>query len=112
MEDGHSLRAVLCQVKPRKGNVQANIAAVREALVPGADISVFPETVLSGYFVEGAALEVALSPGGLVDALGPPPTGCDGDVVITQGAGNINSVLKTLVNCEMKIEKLAEVTEL
>ena len=36
----------------------------------------------------------------------------DGDVVITQGAGNINSVLKTLVSCEMKIEKLAEVTEL
>ena len=36
----------------------------------------------------------------------------EGDVVITQGAGNINSVLKTLVNCEMKIEKLAEVTEL
>ncbi len=36
----------------------------------------------------------------------------DGDVVITQGAGNINSVLKTLVSCEMKVEKLAEVTEL
>ena len=82
MEAGRSLLAVLCQVKPRKGNVRANIAAVREALVPGADISVFPETVLSGYFVEGAALEVALSPNGLVDALGPPPDGCDGDVVI------------------------------
>lgn len=36
----------------------------------------------------------------------------DGDVVITQGAGNINSVLKTLVSCDMKVEKLAEVTEL
>lgn len=82
MHEGRSLRAVLCQVKPRKGNVQANIAAVRDALVPGADISVFPETVLSGYFVEGAALEVALSPEGLVDALGEPPEGCDGDVVI------------------------------
>ncbi len=82
MEDGRSLRAVLCQVKPRKGNVRANIAAVREALVPGADISVFPETVLSGYFVEGAALEVALSPAGLVDVLGPPPPGCEGDVAI------------------------------
>jgi UDP-N-acetylmuramate--alanine ligase len=35
-----------------------------------------------------------------------------GDVVITQGAGNINSVLQTLVACEMKIEKLAEVSEL
>lgn len=82
MDEERSLRAVLCQVKPRKGNVHANIKAVREALVPGADISVFPETVLSGYFVEGAALEVALSPTGLLDALGPPPEGCDGDVVI------------------------------
>ena len=81
VEDG-ALRAVLCQVKPRKGNVLANIAAVRDALVPGADIAVFPETVLSGYFVEGAALEVALSPEGLVDSLGAPPEGCDGDVVI------------------------------
>jgi len=36
----------------------------------------------------------------------------DGDVVITQGAGNINSVIKTLIACEMKVEKLAEVTEL
>ena len=82
MDDRRSLRAVLCQVKPRKGNVRANIAAVREALVPGIDIAVFPETVLSGYFVEGAALEVALSPAGLVEALGPPPEGCDSDVVI------------------------------
>ena len=82
MDDGRSLRAVLCQVKPRKGNVQANIAAVRKALVPGIDIAVFPETVLSGYFVEGAALEVALSPDGLVEALGTPPEGCDCDVAI------------------------------
>jgi len=36
----------------------------------------------------------------------------DGDVVITQGAGNINSVIKTLINCEMKIDKLAEVSSL
>lgn len=36
----------------------------------------------------------------------------DGDVVITQGAGNINSVIKTLIACDMKVEKLAEVTEI
>lgn len=35
-----------------------------------------------------------------------------GDVVITQGAGNINSVIKTLIACDMKVEKLLEVTEL
>ena len=36
----------------------------------------------------------------------------DGDVVITQGAGNINSVIKTLIECEMKIDNMLEVTEL
>ena len=82
MDDGRSLRAVLCQVKPRKGHLRANIAAVRRALVPDVDLAVFPETVLSGYFVEGAALEVALSTAGLIEALGPPPDGCGCDVVI------------------------------
>ena len=36
----------------------------------------------------------------------------DGDVVITQGAGNINSVIKTLIDCEMKIDNLLEVSSL
>ena len=36
----------------------------------------------------------------------------DGDVVITQGAGNINSVIKTLIQCEMKVDALSKVTEL
>ena len=82
MNEGRRLRAVLCQVKPRKGDLKANVAAVRGALVPDADLAVFPETVLSGYFVEGAALEVALSAGGLIEALGSPPEGCGCDVVI------------------------------
>ena len=82
MEERRSLRAVLCQVKPRKGDLKANVAAVRDALVPDVDLAVFPETVLSGYFVEGAALEVALSTAGLVEALGTPPEGCGCDVVI------------------------------
>lgn len=82
MDDGRSLSAVLCQVKPRKGDLKANVAAVRAALVADADLAVFPETVLSGYFVEGAALEVALSAGELIEALGPPPAGRGCDVVI------------------------------
>ncbi len=82
MDDGRSLRAVLCQVKPRKGDLNANMAAVRDALVPDVDLAVFPETVLSGYFVEGAALEVALSTEALIEALGSPPEGCGCDMVI------------------------------
>lgn len=82
MGNSQSLRVALCQVKPRKGAVQANAALVREALPAGADVAVFPETVLSGYFVEGAAHEVALSRGRLVQLLGSPPEGRRCDVAI------------------------------
>lgn len=82
MGNSQSLRVALCQVKPRKGAVEANAALVREALPTDADVAVFPETVLSGYFVEGAAHEVALSRGGLVDLLGSPPAGRECDVAI------------------------------
>lgn len=79
MGNGQNLRVALCQVKPRKGAVGANVAMVRNALPADADLAVFPETVLSGYFVEGAAHEVALSRGALVEVLGLPPPGrrCD-----------------------------------
>ena len=73
MGTGQSFRVALCQLKPWKGDVGANVAAVREALPSGADLAVLPETVLSGYFVEGAAREVALSRHELVEALGAPP---------------------------------------
>ena len=75
----HRLRATLCQIKPRKGDVRANVARVRAALPVRSELALFPEAVLSGYFVEGAAHEVALSPADLVAALGPPPAerGCD-----------------------------------
>ena len=82
MSNGHMLRVALCQIKPKKGAVQDNIARVREALPAGAHVAVFPEAVLSGYFVEGAAHEVALSRGALVEAMGAPPAGRDCDVAL------------------------------
>ncbi len=82
MGTGQSFRVVLCQLKPRKGDVAANVAAVTEALPAGADLAVFPETVLSGYFVEGAAREVALTRLELVKALGAPPAGRGCDVAL------------------------------
>ena len=107
MDDGRSLRAVLCQVKPRKGDLKANIAAVRDALVPDVDLAVFPETVLSGYFVEGAALEVALSTTGLIEALGSPPEGCGCDVVIgfyERGRSSVHNSLAYLTPGEGRYE--------
>ncbi len=82
MGNSQSLRVALCQVKPGKGAVKANAALVRAALPADVDVAVFPETVLSGYFVEGAAHEVALSRGGLVDLLGSPPADRACDVAI------------------------------
>ncbi len=77
-----SIRVVLAQIKPCKGDVAWNAGAARKTLDPEADVVVFPETVLSGYFVEGGTREVALTREGLARALGEPPPGCDCDVVL------------------------------
>ena len=57
----------LVQFAPRKGDVEANLAKIEAAFSTLAgdrerfpDVVVFPETCLSGYFVEGGVREVAL----------------------------------------------------
>jgi len=68
----------LVQSKPRKAQVTANLEAVRATVAeqaPHADLVVFPETALSGYFLEGGVAEVALSADRLAELLGPPPDG-------------------------------------
>jgi N-carbamoylputrescine amidase len=56
--------AALVQFKPRKGDVPANLAAMRgifEQLAPKApELIVFPEAALTGYFLEGAVYELAV----------------------------------------------------
>src|SRR5437763_7052248 len=55
------------QIKPRKGDYAGNLARVGdlfeqlEADAPETDVLVLPETVLSGYFLEGGVREVARS---------------------------------------------------
>lgn len=96
MIHGGRLRVGLCQVKPRKGDVDANVALVRSMLRPGADILAFPETALTGYFVEGAASELALTPRALVRRLGPPPEDCGSDVVLGFYEKDIRGVYNSL----------------
>jgi len=59
-----TINAALVQFKPRKGDVPANLAAMRavfEQLAPGEpDLIVFPEAALTGYFLEGAVYELAV----------------------------------------------------
>lgn len=61
-------RLALVQFAPSKGDVDANLAAIGNAFEtlkrdrePFPDVVVFPEASTSGYFVEGAVREVALS---------------------------------------------------
>jgi NAD+ synthetase len=70
------LRVALVQFKPTKADIPANVASVRaqiEALASTADLVVFPEACLSGYFLEGGVSEASFSVDRLAEVLGPPP---------------------------------------
>ena len=61
------LHLAIAQFRPRKGDVQGNLRRVGEvlaqaaALDPRPHVVQFPETTLSGYFVEGGVREIALT---------------------------------------------------
>lgn len=65
------LTVALCQFAPRKGDTAANLMRLGELCAQAAQLSPrpqvvqFPETSLSGYFVEGGVREVAVTAGAL-----------------------------------------------
>ncbi len=72
------LRLRVAQFRPRKGRVEENLAALARLAGEAAgetDLLLLPETVTSGYFVEGGVVEVAREAGALVQALGRPEEG-------------------------------------
>ncbi len=72
------LRVALAQFKPSKADVPKNAAAIRELVAEQADhadLVVFPEAALTGYFLEGGVSEASVSVEKLVELLGPPPPG-------------------------------------
>lgn len=78
------LRISLEQLKPLKGDVAGNLSRVRERIrsqAGQADVVVFPETVLSGYFLEGGVAEAARSIDDVIAGLGAPDRGAP-DVVL------------------------------
>jgi len=79
-----SLRVGLVQFKPSKADVSRNLARIADEVsgVGGSvDLLVFPETVVSGYFLEGGVHEAARTAEEVADALGAPPADAP-DVVI------------------------------
>jgi len=96
------LRVALAQFKPTKGDVRANLDAVRAQVAElrnRADVVVFPEACLSGYFLEGGVTEAALTTDQLVDGLGAPDPGTP-DVVI----GFFERRRRRLHNCAAYLE--------
>ena len=67
------MNAALVQFKPRKGDVPANMAAMRDVfaqfVASDVDLIVFPEAAVTGYFLEGAVYELALSAGDMARRL-------------------------------------------
>src|ERR1700736_277692 len=67
------MHAALVQFKPRKGDLDANLSAMRgvfEQLAPTeTELIVFPEAALTGYFLEGAVYELALDAPALARAV-------------------------------------------
>jgi hypothetical protein len=61
---GDSFVAALAQIAPRLGNVTANLErhreVIAEASAAGADLVVFPELSLTGYFLKDLVPDVAL----------------------------------------------------
>ena len=75
-QDRPPLRVALVQFKPKKADPRGNLERVRQILAeesPHADLVVFPEAALSGYFLEGGVSEASLTVEGLVEMLGAPP---------------------------------------
>jgi N-carbamoylputrescine amidase len=59
------IRVAIVQTKPVKGRYEQNLAAAREAFAQLAgdppDLIVFPEAAFTGYFLEGAVYDLALT---------------------------------------------------
>jgi len=71
----HVVNLALIQFRPTKGDLRGNLARVTDAfsrvttLSPRPDVVTFPETALSGYFLEGGVRDVACSAQAFANAL-------------------------------------------
>ncbi len=86
------MNVALVQVKPRKGDREANFAALREIFAQlqaegKPDLIVLPEAAMTGYFLEGAVYELAYETHAFVDRLAAEwrAAGGKGEVDIVSG---------------------------
>ncbi|MGH7655370.1 MAG: NAD(+) synthase, partial [Gemmatimonadaceae bacterium] len=108
------LHIAIAQFRPRKGDVQGNLRRVGEvlaqaaALEPRPQVVQFPETALSGYFVEGGVREMAMTAAELAAGLATAYRGPEIDAVIgfyEKLDGNLHNSL-AYVRCGPAVEIL------
>ncbi|MFI5231938.1 MAG: NAD+ synthase [Gemmatimonadales bacterium] len=104
----------IAQFRPRKGDVKGNLRRVGEvlaqaaALEPRPQVVQFPETALSGYFVEGGVREMAMTAAELATGLAGAYRGPAIDAVIgfyEKLDGNLHNSL-AYVRCGAGVEVL------
>ncbi len=70
-----AITVALCQFRPEKGNRPANLDRIEQVFRAAAaapeppDVIVFPETILTGYFLEGGVREHAMDAGELFEQI-------------------------------------------
>jgi len=72
------LRIDLVQFRPKKADVSGNLERIRDEWLShgqDADIVVFPEAALTGYFLEGGVEHAAVTVEDVARGLGRPPGG-------------------------------------
>jgi len=93
----HPLRLQVVQLRPLKRRADRTLSRIRAAIADagktGVDLIVFPETAVTGYFLEGGVSEASLTSAQLAEGLGSPPPQAP-DVVIgfyERGRGAIHN---------------------
>ena len=73
----HSINVAIGQIRPRKGDYSENLRRIGGTLAQVAELDippalvVFPETFVSGYFLQGGVSEVVVTAGALFEDLVP-----------------------------------------
>lgn len=106
--DLQHLRVAVIQAKPRKGDYAHNLAQATEAFaqiaVGGVDAIVMPEAALTGYFLEGAVYDLALSPAHFAADLGRAWRAAAGDLPVSIVSGFFENDGGTYYNSAMYLE--------
>ena len=94
------LRIALAQIAPRLGDVEHNLQQhldiIAQARDQNADLVVFPELSLTGYFLRDMVPDVALEPGAVATpvTISRPPGRASTEPNVTPGGSLVNRVSK------------------